>query len=88
MSVFSSFLYLCNMKQNSQTSLFKEVRPRLNNGRYCTEEQYRGNMVMEENKRLRLERDKYFRMYTSVERDNERLTRELMVLKSKIQDLM
>lgn len=76
------------MKQNSQTSLFKEVRPRLNNGRYCTEEQYHVNMVMEENNRLRLERDKYFRMYTSVERDNERLTRELMVLKSKIQDLM
>ena len=76
------------MKQTKQTSLFKEVRPRLNNGRYCTEEQYHVNMVMEENKRLRLERDKYFRMYTSVERDNERLTRELMVLKSKIQDLM
>ena len=76
------------MKQNSQTSLFKEVRPRLNNGRYCTEEQYKVNMVMEENKRLRLERDKYFRMYMSVEKDNERLTRELMVLKSKIQDLV
>ena len=76
------------MKQNSQTSLFKEVRPRLKNGRYCTEEQYRVNMVMEENKRLRLERDKYFRMYVSLEHDNERLTRELMVLKSKIQDLM
>ena len=76
------------MKQNSQTSLFKEVRPRLNNGRYCTEEQYRVNMVMEENKRLRLERDKYFRMYMSVEKDNERLTRELMVLKSKIGELL
>ena len=76
------------MKQNSQTSLFKEVRQRLNNGRYCTEEQYRVNMVMEENKRLRLERDKYFRMYMAIEKDNERLTRELMVLKSKIQDLM
>ena len=76
------------MKQNSQTSLFKEVRPRLNNGRYCTEEQYKVNMVMEENKRLRLERDKYFRMYVSVEKDNERLTRELMVLKSKIGELL
>ena len=76
------------MKQTKQASLFKEVRPRLNNGRYCTEEQYYVNMVMEENKRLRLERDKYFRMYVSVEKDNERLTRELMVLKSKIQDLM
>ena len=76
------------MKQNSQTSLFKEVRPRLNNGRYCTEDQYKVNIVMEENKRLRLERDKYFRMYMSIEKDNERLTRELMVLKSKIQDLM
>ena len=76
------------MNQNSQTSLFKDVRPRLNNGRYCTEEQYKVNMVMEENKRLRLERDKYFRMYMSIEKDNERLTRELMVLKSKIQDLV
>ena len=76
------------MKQNSQTSLFKEVRPRLNNGRYCTEEQYHVNMVMEENKRLRLERDKYLRMYMSVEKDNERLTRELMVLKSKIGELL
>ena len=76
------------MNQTKQTSLFKEVRPRLSNGRYCTEEQYRVNMVVEENKRLRLERDKYFRMYVSVEKDNERLTRELMVLKSKIQDLM
>ena len=76
------------MKDKSQTPLFKEVRPRLSNGRYCTEEQYKVNMVMEENKRLRLDRDKYFRMYTSIEKDNERLTRELMVLKSKIQDLM
>ena len=76
------------MKKNSQASLFKEVRPRLNNGRYCTEEQYHVNMVMEENKQLRLERDKYFRMYVSLEKQNERLTRELMVLKSKIQNLM
>lgn len=76
------------MKQNSQTSLFKEHKLRRNNGRYCTEEQYRTDRIEEENKRLRLERDKYFRMYTSVERDNERLTRELMVLKSKIQELM
>lgn len=60
----------------------------MSNGRYCTEEQYRVNMVVEENKRLRLERDKYFRMYVSIEKDNERLARELMVLKSKIQDLM
>jgi hypothetical protein len=76
------------MKDKSQTTLFKEVRPRLNNGRYCTEEQYRVNMVVEENKRLRLERDRYFRMYVCIEKDTERLTRELMVLKSKIQDLM
>jgi hypothetical protein len=76
------------MKQNSQTSLFKEPKLRRNDGRYCTEEQYRVDRIEEENKRLRLERDKYFRMYVSLERDNERLTRELMVLKSKIKDLM
>ena len=76
------------MKDNSQTALFKKQKLRRNNGQYCTEEQYRTERIEEENKRLRLERDKYFRMYTSVERNNERLTRELMVLKSKIQDLM
>lgn len=76
------------MKDKSQTALFKEVKPRLNNGRYCTEEQYHVNMVMEENKWLRLERDKYFRMYVSIEKDNERLTRELMALKSKIGELL
>lgn len=76
------------MKDKSQTSLFKEHKLRRNNGRYCTEEQYRVDRIEEENKRLRLERDKYFRMYVSLEKSNERLTRELMVLKSKIQDLM
>lgn len=69
------------MKDKSQTSLFKEVRPRLNNGRYCTEEQYRVNMVMEENKRLRLERDKYFRMAMALSKDNSRLERENLLLR-------
>ena len=76
------------MKENSQISLFKEYKLRRNNGRYCTEEQYRTDRIEEENKRLRLERDKYFRMAMALSKDNERLTRELMVLKSKIQDLM
>lgn len=61
---------------------------RRKNGRYCTKEEYRIEMVVEENKLLRLERDKYFRMYTAIEKDNERLTRELMVLKSKIGELL
>lgn len=76
------------MKDKSQTSLFKEPKLRRNDGRYCTEEQYRTDRIEEENKRLRLERDKYFRMSMALSKDNERLTRELMVLKSKIQDLM
>lgn len=76
------------MNKTQQTSLFKEVKPRLRNGRYCTEEQYRVDMVMDENKRLRLERDKFYRMYVSIEKDNERLTRELIVLKSKINNLL
>jgi len=76
------------MKDKSQTALFKEPKLRRNDGRYCTEEQYRTDRIEEENRRLRLERDRYYRMYISIEKDNERLTRELMVLKSKIQDLM
>lgn len=76
------------MKEKSQTSLFKKQKLRRNNGQYCTEEQYRTERIEEENKRLRLERDRYFRMYVSLEKENERMTRELIVLKSKIQNLV
>ena len=72
----------------TQLELFPMPKLRKKNGRYCTKDQYRIDMVEEENKLLRLERDKYFRMYTAIERDNERLTRELIVLKSKIKDLV
>ena len=72
----------------TRQKLFKQPQLRRNNGRYCTEEQYRVDRIEEENKRLRIERDRYYRMYISFARDNERLGRELMVLKSKIRDLM
>lgn len=74
--------------QQQELELFPMPKLRRKNGRYCTKEEYRIEMVVEENKLLRLERDKYFRMYTAIEKDNERLTRELMVLKSKIGELL
>lgn len=72
----------------TQQNLFKEQPLRRSNGRYCTKEQYLSERVDEENKRLRMERDKYYRAWLVVVNDNERLTRELMVLKSKIGELL
>lgn len=76
------------MKDKSQTTLFEQPKLRRNDGRFCTEEQYRIDRIEEENKRLRLDRDMYYRMYISVAKNNARITRELMSLKSKIQDLI
>lgn len=73
------------MKQNG---LFNEPQLRRKDGRYCTKEQYRVEKIENENTRLRLERDKYFRMYLALAKDNERLNRELIVLKSKISNLL
>jgi hypothetical protein len=62
--------------------LFKEHPLRRSNGRYCTKEQYAQDRVHNENKRLRYERDKYYRMYLAVANDNVRLERKLAELKS------
>lgn len=75
-------------KEITQLELFPQPRLRKKNGQFCTKEEHLIDLIKEENQRLRLERDKFYRMYVSIERDNERLTRELMVLKSKIGDLL
>ena len=61
-----------------QLELFKMERPvyRLRNGRYATKEMAYADKQMVENKRLRLEVEKYKRMYLAVVKENVKLKRE------------
>lgn len=62
-----------------QLELFKMERPvyRLRNGRYATKEMAYADKQMVENKRLRMEVEKYKRMYLAVVKENSRLKNEL-----------
>lgn len=70
-----------------QATLFEEQKPRRKNGQYCTAEQQRVDRIENENKVLRLEREKYFRAYLAAASRNSRLERELTALKAKIKEL-
>ena len=61
-----------------QLELFKMERPvyRLRNGRYATKEMAYADKQESENKRLRMEVEKYRRMYLVVVRENRRLKEE------------
>lgn len=58
-----------------QLELFKMERPvyRLRNGRYATKEMAYADKQMVENQRLKLEVEKYKRMYLAVVKENTRL---------------
>lgn len=58
-----------------QLELFKMERPvyRLRNGRYATKEMAYADKQMVENQRLRMEVEKYKRMYLAVVKENSRL---------------
>ena len=62
-----------------QLELFKMERPvyRLRNGRYATKEMAYADKQMVENKRLKMEVEKYKRMYLSVVKENSRLKNKL-----------
>ena len=62
-----------------QLELFKIERPvyRLRNGRYATKEMAYADKQMVENKRLKMEVEKYKRMYLSVVKENSRLKNKL-----------
>jgi hypothetical protein len=68
--------------------LFPQERIRDHRGRYCTKEQKRIDMALNENQRLRYERDKYFRAYMALAQRNTSLERELIELKNKIKGLI
>lgn len=62
-----------------QLELFKMERPvyRLRNGRYATKEMAYADKQMVENQRLKMEVEKYKRMYLAVVKENSRLKNEL-----------
>lgn len=62
-----------------QLTFFKPERPiyRLRNGRYATKEMAYADKTKVENKRLKLEVEKYKRMYLAVVKENKRLTEQL-----------
>lgn len=62
-----------------QLELFKVERPvyRLRNGRYATKEMAYADKQMVENQRLKMEVEKYKRMYLAVVKENSRLKNEL-----------
>lgn len=60
---------------------------RTKDGRFCTKEQQRQERVDDENKRLRYERDKYYRAWLAAAKKTTELGRELQLLKDKIKQL-
>lgn len=68
--------------------LFNQQPLRRKNGRYCSKEQYRQEIIEEDNKRLRYERDKYMRFFLAAADKASRLERELLTLKAKIGELV
>lgn len=67
-----------------QTTLFVEPQARDTKGRFCTRDRSLYERTLAENARLRFEKEKYFRAYLAVARDNERLQRELLALKEGV----
>lgn len=68
--------------------LFTQERIRDHRGRYCTKEQKRTDMALNENKILRYEKEKYYRAYIALATRNASLERELRELKEKIKGLI
>lgn len=76
------------MKENNEKKLFKPLPLRRKNGKYCNKEQYRQEIIEEDNKRLRYERDKYMRAWLAAANKASKLEREILTLKAKIGELV
>lgn len=63
-----------------QLELFKMERPvyRLRNGRYATKEMAYADKQMGENQRLKMEVEKYKRMYLAVVKENVKIKRGIV----------
>lgn len=72
----------------TQQTLFKQERLRSRNGRFCTKEQLLNERIEDENKRLRFDKEKYYRAWLAAAERASRLERELEELKRKINVLI
>lgn len=71
-----------------EQSLFQEKQLRDHRGRFCTKEQKRTDMALNENKKLRYEKEKYYRAYIALATRNASLERELRELQERIKSLL
>lgn len=71
-----------------EKELFPQKQLRDHKGRYCTKQQKKNDMLAEENKKLRWERDKYYRAFMVLAQRNSSLERELITLKAKLKELV
>lgn len=69
-------------------TLFQYKQLRDHRGRYCTKEQKRTDMALNENKKLRYEKEKYYRAYIALATRNASLERELRELQERIKSLL
>ena len=71
-----------------ETKLFKEPRQRLKDGRYCSEEQKRIEMSIEQNKLLKIQLETERRKVIALTERNVQLENKYNDLKRKIKELI
>ena len=74
--------------KNISKELFEFPKPRDSKGRFCSAERAYADKAITENKRLRYDKEKYFRAYLAAANKCSRLERELNNLKTKIKQLL
>ena len=71
-----------------ETTLFKEPKRRLKDGRYCSEEQKRIEMSIEQNKLLKIQLETERRKVMALTERNVQLETKYNELKRKIKELI
>ena len=71
-----------------ETTLFKEPKRRLKDGRYCSEEQKRIEMSIEQNKLLKLQLETERRKVIALTERNVQIEKKYNELKQKIRELL
>ena len=82
-------LYICRVEQKPmETKLFKEPKQRLKDGRYCSDEQKRIEMSIEQNKILKLQLEIERRKVIALTEWNVQIEKKYNELKQKIRELL
>lgn len=70
-----------------ERTLFGNIQLRDGKGRFCTKERHHADKALTENKKLRIERDKYQRAFLALSKRCTGAEREVIELKQKIKEL-